>query len=83
MSSKISLPTIIFMNSDWARMILCAQILSGAMMLRYSFGENEAAAAIEAAVEKAVTGGTRTGDIAFGLDSVGTKEMAAAVLANL
>lgn len=61
----------------------CAQILSGAMMLRYSFGELEAAAAIEAAVEKAVTGGTRTGDIAFGLDSVGTKAMAAAVLANL
>jgi 3-isopropylmalate dehydrogenase len=61
----------------------CAQILSGAMMLRYSFGELEAAAAIEAAVEKAVTGGTRTGDIAFGLPSVGTKEMGAAVLANL
>ena len=61
----------------------CAQILSGAMMLRYSFGELEAAAAIEAAVEKAVTSGTRTGDIAFGLDSVGTKAMAAAVLANL
>ena len=61
----------------------CAQILSGAMMLRYSFGENEAADAIEAAVEKAVTGGVRTGDIAFGLDSVGTKEMGAAVLANL
>jgi 3-isopropylmalate dehydrogenase len=61
----------------------CAQILSGAMMLRYSFGEFEAAAAIEAAVEKAVTSGTRTGDIAFGLDSVGTKAMAAAVLANL
>ena len=61
----------------------CAQILSGAMMLRYSFGENEAADAIEAAVEKAVTGGVRTGDIAFGLDSVGTKEMGSAILANL
>jgi 3-isopropylmalate dehydrogenase len=61
----------------------CAQILSGAMMLRYSFGESEAAAAIEVAVEKAVTGGVRTGDIAFGLDSVGTKEMGAAVLAKL
>jgi 3-isopropylmalate dehydrogenase len=61
----------------------CAQILSAAMMLRYSFGENEAAAAIEAAVEKAVTGGVRTGDIAFGLNAVGTKEMSAAVLANL
>ena len=61
----------------------CAQILSGAMMLRYSFGENEAAAAIEAAVEKAVTGGVRTGDIAFGLETVGTIEMGAAVLKNL
>jgi 3-isopropylmalate dehydrogenase len=61
----------------------CAQILSGAMMLRYSFGENEAAAAIEAAVEKAVTSGVRTGDIAFGLETVGTKAMGAAVLANL
>lgn len=61
----------------------CAQILSGALMLRYSFGELEAADAIEAAVEKAVTGGTRTGDIAFGLDTVGTKAMGEAVLANL
>ena len=61
----------------------CAQILSGALMLRYSFGELEAAAAIEAAVEKAVTSGTRTGDIAFGLDAVGTKAMGDAVLANL
>ena len=61
----------------------CAQILSAAMMLRYSFGENKAAAAIEAAVKKAVIGGVRTGDIAFGLDSVSTKEMGSAVLANL
>lgn len=61
----------------------CAQILSVAMMLRYSFGELEAADAIEAAVKQAVTGGTRTGDIAFGLDPVGTKDMAAAVCANL
>ena len=61
----------------------CAQILSAAMMLRYSFGENEAAAAIEAAVEKAVIGGVRTGDIAFGLDSVSTKEMGSAVIASL
>jgi 3-isopropylmalate dehydrogenase len=61
----------------------CAQILSGAMMLRYSFGEFEAAAAIEGAVEKAVTSGTRTGDIAFGLDPVGTKAMGVAVLKHL
>jgi 3-isopropylmalate dehydrogenase len=61
----------------------CAQILSAAMMLRYSFGENEAAEAIEAAVKKAVTSGTRTGDIAFGLESVGTTAMGAAVVENL
>ena len=61
----------------------CAQILSGAMMLRYSFGENDAADAIEAAVKKAVTSGTRTGDIAFGLEPVGTAAMGAAVLENL
>ncbi len=61
----------------------CAQILSAALMLRYSFGELEAAAAIEAAVEKAVTSGTRTGDIAFGLEPVGTKQMGAEVLKHL
>jgi 3-isopropylmalate dehydrogenase len=61
----------------------CAQILSAALMLRYSFGQLEAAAAIEAAVEKTVTGGTRTGDIAFGLNPVDTKTMGTAVLNNL
>lgn len=61
----------------------CAQILSGALMLRYSFGQLEAAEAIEAAVKKAVTSGTRTGDIAFGLEPVNTKAMGEAVLANL
>lgn len=61
----------------------CAQILSAALMLRYSFGELEAAAAIETAVETAVTGGTRTGDIAFGLSSVNTKQMADAIIENL
>ncbi len=40
-----------------------AQILSTAMMLRYSFGENAAAAAIESAVGKAIATGHRTGDI--------------------
>ena len=61
----------------------CAQILSAALMLRYSFGQLEAAAAIEAAVKKTVTSGTRTGDIAFGLEPVDTKTMGADVLANL
>ena len=61
----------------------CAQILSVAMMLRYSFGQLEAATAIETAVEKAVTSGNRTGDIAFGLDPIGTKAMGKAVLSYL
>ncbi|MDX2110068.1 MAG: 3-isopropylmalate dehydrogenase [Verrucomicrobiota bacterium] len=62
----------------------CAQILSVALMLRHSFGEEAAAVAIESAVKKAVTvDGVRTGDIAFGRTSVGTKEMTAAVLKHL
>jgi len=61
----------------------CAQILSTALMLRYSFGLNKTATRIEAAVKKAVTSGTRTGDIAFGGASVGTKAMTDAIIANL
>ncbi len=62
----------------------CAQILSAAMMLRYSFGQTELAAKIEAAVRKAVTvDGHRTGDIAFGRPSIGTRAMADAIIANL
>ena len=53
----------------------CAQILSAALMLRYSFGENAAATAIETAVRKAVTSGARTGDIAFGIEPVSTSKM--------
>lgn len=58
----------------------CAQILSGAMMLRYSFGENDAANAIENAVKSAVTSGSRTGDIAFGNQAISTKAMGDAIL---
>ncbi len=61
----------------------CAQILSAAQMLRYSFGLNDAASAIENAVEITVKGGTRTGDIAFGTDSVSTTDMAQAIIKNL
>jgi 3-isopropylmalate dehydrogenase len=61
----------------------CAQILSGALMLRFSFGLDEVAARIEAAVRQAVISGVRTTDIAFGGPSVGTVEMADAVIANL
>eukprot|EP01012_Entosiphon_sulcatum_P047165 TRINITY_DN6384_c0_g1_i4.p1 TRINITY_DN6384_c0_g1~~TRINITY_DN6384_c0_g1_i4.p1 ORF type:complete len:387 (-),score=56.89 TRINITY_DN6384_c0_g1_i4:52-1140(-) len=61
----------------------CAQILSVALMLRFSFGLDAVATRIETAVKKAVTGGTRTGDIAFGKPSVGTKAMADAIIAQL
>ncbi len=61
----------------------CAQILSVALMLRYSFGLEAPALEIEKAVRETVTGGTRTGDIAFGGASVGTKEMGAAILKKL
>lgn len=63
-----------------------AQILSTAMLLRFSLGEAEAAAAIEAAVAKTIDDGFRTGDIATGADGesrVGTVGMADAILARL
>jgi isocitrate/isopropylmalate dehydrogenase len=62
----------------------CAQILSAAMMLRFSFNEDEAANAIEAAVEKTISSGIRTGDIASGgISPVSTSEMGDAIVANL
>lgn len=61
----------------------CAQILSVALMLRFSFGLDAVATRIEAAVRAAVTGGTRTGDIAFGKPSVGTQAMADAIIRHL
>ncbi len=61
----------------------CAQILSAALMLRFSFGLESTATRIEAAVRRAVTSGTRTGDIAFGGKSVGTRAMTDAVIAQL
>lgn len=61
----------------------CAQILSAAMMLRFSFGLDDLAGAIEQAVRETVKSGTRTGDIAFGLDPVDTRGMADAILSRL
>jgi 3-isopropylmalate dehydrogenase len=61
----------------------CAQVLSTALMLRHSFGLEQAATRIEAAVRRAVTGGTRTSDISFGGVSVGTRAMADAIIAAL
>jgi len=62
-----------------------AQILSAALMLRYSFGLNDAAAAIEGAVAKAISSGYRTGDILSANDAnakrVGTSGMGEVIAA--
>jgi 3-isopropylmalate dehydrogenase len=61
-----------------------AQILSAAMMLRYSFGREDAAEAIDRAVEKTLERGIRTGDIATGGETpVTTAAMGDAVVAAL
>ncbi|ONF44216.1 3-isopropylmalate dehydrogenase [Marinobacter lutaoensis] len=61
-----------------------ATILSAAMMLRYSLGEEEAANAIEAAVSQVLDQGLRTADIlSEGTRKVSTREMGEAVLAAL
>jgi 3-isopropylmalate dehydrogenase len=61
-----------------------AQILSTAMMLRYSFAMNEAAARIEEAVHRTIRQGLRTRDIlSEGTRLASTSEMGAAILANL
>ena len=61
-----------------------AQILSAAMMLRYSFGQEEAATAIESAVGQALDNGTHTADIAVDkTKTVTTKEMGDAIVAAL
>jgi 3-isopropylmalate dehydrogenase len=63
-----------------------AQVLSLAMMLRFSFGAAEAAAAIEAAVQGAIAAGLRTGDIFTGNPAeqrVDTAGMTAGILAHL
>jgi 3-isopropylmalate dehydrogenase len=63
-----------------------AQVLSLAMLLRFSLGENSAAEAIENAVAKTIADGFRTGDIATGREretKVGTEAMIDAILARL
>ncbi|MDA8975585.1 3-isopropylmalate dehydrogenase [Akkermansiaceae bacterium] len=63
-----------------------AQILSVSMMLRYSLGEVAAADAIDAAVQKVIDSGLRTGDIFTGADGetkANTAEIGAAIVANL
>ena len=61
-----------------------ATILSVAMMLRYSFGLEEAAVRIERAVKGVLAAGMRTGDIYEpGTRKIGTAEMGDAVLAAM
>jgi 3-isopropylmalate dehydrogenase len=61
-----------------------ATILSAAMMLRYTFAQEDAALRIEGAVKKVLAQGFRTGDIyETGTQKVGTKAMGDAVLAAL
>ena len=61
----------------------CAQVLSAALMLRYSFGMEEAASSIENAVKESIRSGLRTGDIAQGGNTVGTEEMGQAIIDRL
>jgi 3-isopropylmalate dehydrogenase len=63
-----------------------AQILSVAMMLRYSLGETAAADAIEAAVQSVIAQGLRTGDLYTGESGetkVDTRAMGTAILNSL
>ena len=61
-----------------------ATILSVAMMMRYTFGKEDAALRIENAVKKVLAQGYRTGDIFEpGTKKVGTREMGDAALAAL
>jgi 3-isopropylmalate dehydrogenase len=61
-----------------------AQILSGALMLRYSLGEPAAALTLEAAVKKTLAQGGRTADIyTVGTTRMSTREMADAIRENL
>ena len=61
-----------------------AQILSAAMMLRFSFGLEPAAAAVESAVREVIDAGYRTADIfSEGASLVNTSEMAGAIAAAL
>ncbi len=61
-----------------------AQILSGALLLRYSFGMEEQASRIERGVHAAIAAGARTIDIAApGQEKIGTMEMAQEIAARL
>ncbi len=59
------------------------QILSAAMMLKYSFNMNKEADTIYAAVELALSDGYRTGDIAGGASFVSTEIMGDVIANNI
>jgi 3-isopropylmalate dehydrogenase len=58
-------------------------ILSVALLLRYSLGQEEAAGAVERAVSAALAAGVRTSDIAGGRTPVSTATMTQAILESL
>ncbi len=61
-----------------------ATILSAAMMLRYSFGQEKAADDIEQAVGRVLEAGLRTADLkTAGAEPIGTKAMGDAVVAEI
>jgi 3-isopropylmalate dehydrogenase len=61
-----------------------AAILSAALLLRFSLAQEEAAAALESAVDRVLAQGLRTADLAQkGEQSISTQEMGAAVRAAL
>ena len=61
-----------------------ATILSAAMMMRYTFGQEDVAQRIESAVRKTLQQGLRTGDIyQDGMQKIGTAAMGDAVVKNL
>ncbi len=66
-----------------------AQILSTALLLRYGLGLEAEAKAVEGAVDRALKGGARTGDLVGrkglqpGTRLVGTREMGDAIIAEL
>ncbi|MBR0654814.1 3-isopropylmalate dehydrogenase [Plastoroseomonas arctica] len=62
----------------------CAQMLSFAMLLRWSFGLDEDAALVEKAVERVLAGGLRTADIMqAGMARIGTSVMGEAIVREL
>lgn len=60
-----------------------AQILSAAMMLRYSFNQEQAAQAIENAVQQVLAEGYRTADLADNTQPISTSQMGDLIAARI